>query len=156
MVSASRAATDTRHRIRQPNSRPRTVVVAGLGEGGRRLVAALALRPMPNVRILPVPPPSTAAPREMLERIAEGADDLARAFDGADMIFVVCEPGDDVGFAAPVARVARHRGLLVTGVVIGRTGDEANADLDALRRACDLIVISADDASLHGMLDALR
>ncbi len=155
MLSASQAATDTRHRIRQPNSRPRTVVVAGLGEGGRRLVETLASTRLPHVRVVAVPPRHAATPAQLLDRIAEGADDLAHAFDGADMIYIVCEPGDDVGYAAPIARIAHHRGLLLTGVVIGKAGDEADADLHALRRACDLIVVSSDDASLYGMLDAL-
>jgi hypothetical protein len=153
VISASQAATDTRHRIRHPNSQPRTVVVAGLGEGGRSRVAALESRP--QVRIVAVPPRSEAAPGQVLERIAERADDFARAFDGADMIIVVCEPGDDVGYAAPIARIALHRGLLLTGVVIGSTRDEADANFDALRQACDLIVVSSDEAALDGMLDAL-
>ena len=156
-MTETRTATDTRHRVPYPNSRPRRVALVALGHEGVRLAAALDRARLPHVDVIELPRVAPT-PDTLLSAIAERSGDLASAFKGADMIYLVCGPDDDVGFAAPIAQIAHHRGVLVTGVLIHREAAQSgmdHANLNALRRACDMLVIAADDDSLAAMLAAL-
>lgn len=158
-VTDTRTATDTRHRVPYPNSTPRRIALVGLGQEGVRLAAALDRTRLPHVDVIELPRIAwTPTPETLLGAIAEHCGDLASAFKGADMIYLVCGPDDDVGFAAPIAQIAHHRGVLVTGVLIQGEAAQSNvgdANLNALRRACDMLVIAADDDCLAAMLAAL-
>ncbi len=160
-LSESRvAAADTRHRVAYPNSKPRRIIVAGLGTGGRRIVEAVADAAMPHVDTLAVGAAPAASPNagDVLRTIAAGADELDRALAAADMVFVAVMPDDDASFAGAIAAVARHRGVLVTGVIIDPAAGRStlrHETLDEMRRACDMLVITADSDYLSGMLAAL-
>jgi hypothetical protein len=156
-VTDARTATDTRHRVPYPNSRPRRVALVGLGHEGARLAATLDRTRLPHVDVIELPR-IASTPDTLLGAIAERSGDLASAFKGADMIYLVCGPDDDVGFAAPIAQIAHYRGVLVTGVLIYREAAQpgvGDANLNALRRACDMLVIAADDDYLAALLAAL-
>lgn len=156
-LTDTRTPTDTCHRVPYPNSRPRHVALVALGHEGVRLAAALDRTRLPHVDVIELPR-IASTPDTLLSAIAERSGDLASAFDGADMIYLVCGPDDDVGFAAPIAQIAHHRGVLVTGVLIHGAAVQSSvgdANLNALRRACDMLVIAADDGCLAAMLAAL-
>jgi 3-hydroxyisobutyrate dehydrogenase-like beta-hydroxyacid dehydrogenase len=157
-ITDTRAATDTRHRVPYPNSRPRRVAVIGLGERGRAIAAGVSTANLAHVTVVPAPGGMAAdagSPGDMLRSIADGADGLARALQDADMIFVVVGAADDASYAPTLARLARHRNILLTGVIIDDPSGAPERDLDVMRRACDMLVITADADYLNGMLQAL-
>ncbi len=160
-LSESRvAAADTRHRVAYPNSKPRRIIVAGLGMGGRSIVETVSAAAMVHVETLVLRGAPAASPNadDVLRSIAAGADELDRALAGADMVFVALTPADDASFAGAIASVARHRGVLLTGVIVdAQAGGPAlrHDVLDEMRRACDMLVVTADADYLTGMLAAL-
>lgn len=159
-MTDTRAATDTRHRVPYPNAKPRLIKLVGLGEGGQQIARAVGAERLAHVAVVELPgrPGSESTPDAMVGTLAANADELARALEGADMIFVVVVPGDDVAFANAIARIARDRGTPVTGVIVENEGGGASADgrhSADLRRACDMLVIVTDGDYLTGMLAAL-
>jgi cell division protein FtsZ len=122
--------------------------------------------------------------RELTEGLGSGADpDLGRraaeeAYDqvkrslrGSDMVFVTAGEGGGTGSgAAPVvARIARELGALTVGIVTmpfkfegTRRGRQATDGVDALRAACDTVIVVPNERLLEvldretSMLDAFR
>ncbi len=101
----------------------------------------------------------------------EGYDALKRTLRGSDMVFVTAGEGGGTGSgAAPiVARVAREVGALTVGIVTMPFGFEgtrrrkqAEEGLQALREACDTLIVVPNDRLLEvldkgtSMLDAFR
>jgi cell division protein FtsZ len=101
----------------------------------------------------------------------EGYDALKRTLRGSDMVFVTAGEGGGTGSgAAPVvARVARELGALTVGIVTMPFGFEgtrrrkqADEGLQALREACDTLIVVPNDRLLEvldkgtSMLDAFR
>jgi cell division GTPase FtsZ len=165
-VTDHREATDTRHRVPYPNSRPRLVKLVGVGTQGGAIADAIGRQDMPHVKVVTTPPltAGAAVPRvdaaggELVRSLAAGADGLARALAGADMIFVVVGSDDDASYAVAIGRYGREHGVLVTGVIIDTESDRRRAgdrSLDEMRRACDMLVITSDADYLAGMLAAL-
>lgn len=157
MTAESRTASDTRHRVPYPNARPRRVAVVGLGARGRAIAADVAGAGLAHVQVVQAPGGASASgvdPQAMLQTIAGGADDFARSLADADMVFAVVGAGDDASHAATLARVAHHRNLLLTGVIIDDATTPARS-LEIMRGACDMLVITADTDYLIGMLSAL-
>ena len=157
MTADSRTATDTRHRVPYPNARPRRVALVGLGARGRAIAADVAAARLSHVQVIQAPGTASASggdPHAVLRSIAGGADDFARSLEDADMVFAVVGAGDDASYAATLARLAHRRNMLLTGVII----DDATTPergLEVMRRACDMLVITADTDYLIGMLGAL-
>ena len=119
-------------RIQAPNSRPRSIAMVGLGEGG----AAIA------------------------QRIKSNGDDLHRALQEADMIFVVACRGDDVGLTPVVARIARDRGVQVTAIYLVESSAQAAAPaedetLRVLRTGVHMLVVATDETYVAAMIAAL-
>ncbi len=122
--------------------------------------------------------------RELTQGLGSGADpDIGRraaeeAYDqikhvlrGSDMVFVTAGEGGGTGSgAAPVvARVARELGALAVGIVTlpfrfegSRRRSQAEEGIDALRQACDTVIVIPNDRLLEvldrstSMLDAFR
>ncbi len=101
----------------------------------------------------------------------EGYDQLKRALRGSDMVFVTAGEGGGTGSgAAPVvARIARELGALTVGIVTTpfkfegtRRMKQASVGVDALRQACDTVIVIPNDRLLEvldkstSMLDAFR
>ncbi len=101
----------------------------------------------------------------------DGYDQLKRALRGSDMVFVTAGEGGGTGSgAAPVvARVARELGALTVGIVTtpfkfegSRRMQQADAGVEALRAACDTVIVIPNDRLLEvldkstSMLDAFR
>jgi cell division protein FtsZ len=105
-------------------------------------------------------------------RAAEEAyDQIKRSLRGSDMVFVTAGEGGGTGSgAAPVvARIARELGALTVGIVTmpfkfegTRRGRQATDGVDALRAACDTVIVVPNERLLEvldrqtSMLDAFR
>jgi cell division protein FtsZ len=114
----------------------------------------------------------SGADPEIGRRAAEDAyDQIKRALRGSDMIFVTAGEGGGTGSgAAPiVARIARELGALTVGIVTmpfrfegTRRRKQADEGLQALRGACDTLIVVPNDRLLEvldrstSMLDAFR
>ena len=98
-------------------------------------------------------------------------DALKRALRGSDMVFVTAGEGGGTGSgAAPVvARISRELGALTVGIVTtpfkfegSRRAKQADAGVEALRGACDTVIVIPNDRLLEvldrstSMLDAFR
>jgi len=105
------------------------------------------------------------------EAAEESYDQIKRALRGSDMVFVAAGEGGGTGSgAAPVvARIARELGALAVGIVTTpfrfegtRRKAAAEAGVDALRGACDTVIVIPNDRLLEvlekntAMLDAFR
>ncbi len=101
----------------------------------------------------------------------EAYDQVKRTLRGSDMVFVAAGEGGGTGSgAAPViARIARELGALAVGIVTTpfrfegtRRRSAAEAGVDALRQACDTVIVIPNDRLLEvlekntAMLDAFR
>jgi cell division protein FtsZ len=114
----------------------------------------------------------SGADPEIGRRAAEdGYDAIKRTLRGSDMVFVTAGEGGGTGSgAAPiVARVARELGALTVGIVTmpfkfegTRRRKQADEGLQALREACDTLIVVPNDRLLEvldkgtSMLDAFR
>jgi len=114
----------------------------------------------------------SGADPEIGRRAAEdGYDAVKRALRGSDMVFVTAGEGGGTGSgAAPVvARIAREVGALTVGIVTmpfkfegTRRRKQADEGLQALREACDTLIVVPNDRLLEvldkstSMLDAFR
>ena len=114
----------------------------------------------------------SGADPEIGRRAAEDAyDAIKRALRGSDMVFVTAGEGGGTGSgAAPVvARVARELGALTVGIVTmpfafegTRRRKQADEGLQALREACDTLIVVPNDRLLEvldkgtSMLEAFR
>ena len=98
-------------------------------------------------------------------------DQIKHVLRGSDMVFVTAGEGGGTGSgAAPVvARVARELGALAVGIVTlpfrfegSRRRSQAEEGVDALREACDTVIVIPNDRLLEvldrstSMLDAFR
>ena len=157
-ISQSRAAAaDTRHRVQYPNSRPRAIKLIGLGEGGGRIADAIAERGLRHVQAIGTARNSEATSSEMLQTLVDQNGEIGRAIRAADMVFVVARDGDNVALARAVSQMAHEKGVLVTGILIQGSGATPSPDptLNALRGACDMLVIVSDGEYVGEMLGAL-
>ena len=114
----------------------------------------------------------SGADPEIGRRAADEAhDQIKRALRGSDMVFVAAGEGGGTGSgAAPVvASIARELGALAVGIVTTpfrfegtRRRAAADAGVDALRDACDTVIVIPNDRLLEvlekntAMLDAFR
>jgi cell division protein FtsZ len=114
----------------------------------------------------------SGADPEIGRRAAEDAyDAIKRSLRGSDMVFVTAGEGGGTGSgAAPVvARIAREVGALTVGIVTmpfkfegSRRRKQADDGLQALREACDTLIVVPNDRLLEvldrstSMLDAFR
>lgn len=162
LISESRAASNVRHRIQAPNSEPRSIKIIGLGAGGAEIVQRVSERGFRCVEAISLAPAATvahaASSAQVLDAIATGGNGLARALEGANMIFVLAKAGDDISFARVIRGIARGMGVLVTGIMLhSQSGGptETEPDLDVLRSASDMLVISSDESYVLEMLGAL-
>ena len=114
---------------------------------------------------------SGADPEVGRQSAEDSYDQLKRALRGSDMVFVTAGEGGGTGSgAAPVvARIARELGALTVGIVTtpfkfegSRRAKQADAGVEALRGACDTVIVIPNDRLLEvldratSMLDAFR
>ena len=114
---------------------------------------------------------SGAEPETGRRAAEEGYDHIRAALRGSDMVFVTAGEGGGTGTgAAPiVARIARELGALTVGIVTTpfkfegtRRRTAAEAGVEALRAACDTVIVIPNDRLLEvldrstSMIDAFR
>lgn len=145
-------------RIQAPNSRPRSIALVGLGEGGAAVASGLDREGIANLELKVFTSPSAPA-ADALAGIKSNGDGLHRALKDADMIFVVARAGDDVGLVPVVCRIARSRHVQVTAIyIVGEAAaghGEEDDNLRTLRADVHMLVIAADESYVAAMVAAL-
>lgn len=151
-----RAAFGLPGRIQAPNSRPRSIALVGLGEGGASIARALAGQGLPGVDVH-VLAKSAQGDVSAVAAVQAAGGDLQRALQGADMIFLVARHGDDVGLAPVVSSIAHGRNHSVTALYIvsaEKVGAE-DETLRTLRSAAEMLVVVSDESYVAAMVHAL-
>jgi len=140
-ISSARAATDTRHRIKEANSQPRRIKLIGLASGGAGIVQALNLDTL----------------REVQPIVDDGSAEVLQQLDGAEMIFVVACNGDDMARAPEIKQIARAANVMITGILVQNADgpDTAKTDLPILRAASDMLIVASDPSYVTDMLAQL-
>ncbi|HEX4332060.1 MAG TPA: hypothetical protein VH040_07975 [Usitatibacter sp.] len=143
-------------RIQEPNSRPRSIALVGLGGGGAAVARRVAGEHHPNLEVHVLA--KSAAGSEALAAIQAGGGDLQRDLSNADMIFMVACRGDDVGLAPVVSGIARARNHPVTALyLVPPEGPSASEDdtLRTLRASVEMLVVMSDESYVPAMVAAL-
>lgn len=144
-------------RIQAPNSKPRSIALVGLGDGGAAIARGLAGAGLANVDVHVLA--KSAAGDNTLAAIQAGGGDLQRALTTADMIFLVARRGDDVGLAPVVSGIAHSRNHPVTALYIvpphEAAGMAEDATLKTLRSGVEMLVVVSDESYVPAMVAAL-
>jgi cell division GTPase FtsZ len=143
-------------RIQTPNSRPRSIALVGLGEGGASIARAVAAERPAHLEVHVLA--KSDAGGNTLAAIQAGGGDLQRDLTTADMIFIVARRGDDVGLAPVVSGIAHSRNHPVTALYIVPGGDgsaDEEATLKTLRAAVEMLVVVSDESYVPAMIAAL-
>lgn len=143
-------------RIQAPNSRPRSIALVGLGEGGAAIARNVASQGLAQVEVHVLAKSATGG--DAVAAIKAGGGDLHRGLIGADMIFIVTCPGDDVGLATVVSSIAHSRNHPVTALyVVPHDADSSEEDetLRMLRSAVEMLVVVSDESYVPAMIVAL-
>jgi hypothetical protein len=144
-------------RIQAPNSKPRSIALVGLGEGGAAIARGIPreLHPEFQVHVLA----KSAAGGDAIAAIKAGGADLHRDLMAADMIFMVARRGDDVGLAPVVSGIAHGRNHTVTALYIvpadAPLSEAEDQTLKTLRSGVDMLVIVSDESYVPAMITAL-
>ena len=104
LTQGARPAFGLPGRIQDPNSKPRSIAVVGLGMGGARIARTLSSEGIAHLDVHVLA--KHAGGPDALAAIQAGGGDLQRDLTNADMIFLVACRGDDVGLAPVVSRPA--------------------------------------------------
>jgi len=144
-------------RIQAPNSRPRTIAVVGLGDGGADVARELARENPANVEVHVLA--KSAAGGDAIAAIKAGGGDLHRDLMSADMIFIVARKGDDASLAPVVGRIAHSRNHPVTALYIvpadAPSSDAEDETLRSLRTAAEMLVVVSDESYVPAMIATL-
>jgi cell division GTPase FtsZ len=156
-VKSDRPAFGLPGRIQAPNSKPRSIAVVGIGEGGAEAARRLGEDRLANVEVHVLS--KSSADGDAVAAIKAGGGDLHRDLMAADMIFIVARKGDDTSLAPVVGRIAHSRNHPVTALYIV-SGDEPLTDaedetLRSLRTAAEMLVVVSDESYLAAMISAL-
>jgi cell division GTPase FtsZ len=144
-------------RIQAPNSKPRSIALVGLGNGGAAIARELAGENLANLDVHVLA--KSAAGDNTVAAIQAGGGDLQRALTSADMIFMVACRGDDVGLAPVVSGIAHSRNHPVTALyimpsdaIVSAAEDET---LKTLRSSVEMLVVVSDQSYVPAMIAAL-
>ena len=144
-------------RIQAPNSKPRSIALVGLGEGGAGIARNLSrdIHPSLEVHVLA----KSASGGDAVAAIKAGGGDLHRDLMAADMIFIVARRGDDVGLAPVVSRIAHSRNHPVTALYIVPAdtplSEGEDETLKTLRADVEMLVVVSDESYVPAMIAAL-
>ncbi|HET6264144.1 MAG TPA: hypothetical protein VFD95_04760 [Usitatibacter sp.] len=142
-------------RIQQPNSKPRSIAVVGVGQGGADIARGLSTQELPLVGVHVLA--KSLAGGDALAAIQAAGGDLQRDLQSADMIFIVARPGDDVSLAPVVSSIAHSRKHSVTAlyVVPAEAVSRDDETLRTLRSAVEMLVVVSDESYVPAMIAAL-
>ena len=156
-AARSRPAFGLPGRIQTPNSKPRTIALVGLGEGGAAVARRIAGERPANLEVHVLS--KSAGGGDTLAAIQAGGGDLQRDLSNADMIFIVACRGDDVGLAPVVSTIAHNRKHPVTALYIVPSDAFASGGEDAtlktLRAVVEMLVVVTDESYVTAMIAAL-
>jgi cell division GTPase FtsZ len=154
---AERPAFGLPGRIQAPNSRPRSIALVGLGEGGAAIARDIAREGHGHLQVHVLA--KSAGGEGALAAIQAGGGDLQRDLTDADMIFIAACRGDDVGLVPVVSRIAHSRHHPVTALYIvpegAEAGDAEDATLRTLRSGVEMLVVVSDASYVPAMIAAL-
>ena len=157
LVERARPAFGLPGRIQAPNSKPRSIAVVGLGEGGAAIARRISAERQPNLEVHVLA--KSASGGDALAAIQAGGGDLQRDLACADMIFILACRGDDVGLAPVVSGIAHSRKHPVTALyIVPRDADGHGAEdetLKTLRGAVEMLVVVSDETYVTAMIAAL-
>lgn len=158
VTSGARPAFGLPGRIQDPNSRPRTIALVGLGHGGAAIARRVSAQDHAHLQVH-VLAKSSALGAEAVAAIQAGGGDLHRDLMAADMIFIVACRGDDVGLAPVVSSIAHSRSHSVTALYILPPAHVASAEEDetlrTLRQSVEMLVVVSDESYVPAMIAAL-
>ena len=143
-------------RIQAPNSKPRSIALVGLGDGGAAIARGIPrdLHPELEIHVL-----AKSASADAVAAIKAGGGDLHRDLMAADMIFIVARKGDDAGLAPVVGRIAHSRNHPVTALYIvpadAPLSEAEDETLKTLRSGVEMLVIVSDESYVPAMIAAL-
>lgn len=144
-------------RIQSPNSKPRSIALVGLGDGGAAIARGVAGAGLANLDVHVLA--KSAAGDNTVAAIQAGGGDLQRALTTADMIFLVARRGDDVGLAPVVSGIAHSRNHPVTALYIVPPQEASSmaedATLKTLRSGVEMLVVVSDESYVPAMIAAL-
>jgi cell division GTPase FtsZ len=144
-------------RIQTPNSKPRSIALVGLGEGGAAIARRLSAERQPNLEVHVLA--KSASGGDAIAAIQAGGGDLQRDLAAADMIFIVACRGDDVGLAPVVSGIAHGRKHPVTALyIVPPDADGHGAEdetLKTLRGGVEMLVVVSDETYVTAMIAAL-
>jgi len=157
-ASASQPAFGLPGRIQEPNSKPRTIALVGLGHGGATIARHVSGQDHANLQVH-VLAKSAALGTDAVAAIQAGGGDLQRDLACADMIFIVACRGDDVGLAPVVSGIAHGRKHPVTALYIVPADADGNGaedeTLKTLRSGVEMLVVVSDETYVTAMIAAL-
>ena len=157
IVERARPAFGLPGRIQTPNSKPRSIAVVGLGEGGAAIARRLSAERQPNLEVHVLA--KSASGGDTIAAIQAGGGDLQRDLASADMIFIVACRGDDVGLAPVVSGIAHSRKHPVTALyIVPPDADGHGAEdetLKTLRGGVEMLVVVSDETYVTAMIAAL-
>ena len=158
LASRPRPAFGLPGRIQAPNSKPRSIALIGLGDGGAAIARRVADERPANLEVH-VLAKSAGGGGDPLAAIQAGGGDLQRDLASADMIFIVACRGDDVGLVPVVSGIAHSRKHPVTALYLvppnAFRGGEEDETLKTLRGGVDMLVVVTDESYVAAMIAAL-
>jgi cell division GTPase FtsZ len=157
LLDRARPAFGLPGRIQAPNSRPRSIALVGLGEGGAAIARRISAERQPNLEVHVLA--KSASGGDALAAIQAGGGDLQRDLACADMIFIVACRGDDAGLAPVVSGIAHGRKHPVTALYIVPADADGNGaedeTLKTLRSGVEMLVVVSDETYVTAMIAAL-
>ncbi len=157
-IDRKRPAFGLPGRIQEPNSRPRSIALVGIGERGAAIARDLKDEDIAGLDVHVFARSASGA--DALAAIKAGGGDLQRDLTASDMIFIVACQGDDVGLAPVVAGIAHSRNHPVTALYIVPADADFVAEaedrtLKTLREGVEMLVIVSDESYVPAMIAAL-
>jgi hypothetical protein len=154
-ANAARPAFGLPGRIQAPNSKPRSIALVGLGDGGAAIARTVSAEGLAHLDVHVLA--QHARGGDAVAAIKAGGGDLQRDLTSADMIFIVACRGDDVGLAPVVSGIAHSRNHPVTALYIVPPESLAGDDetLKTLRASVEMLVVVSDESYVPAMIAAL-
>jgi hypothetical protein len=160
------SAAESRFRIGDPNSRPRTVKVVALDRPSEAVAERLAREPWNGASFLTASAFSAEARandrpsmRAWLSDLSGRTRHLLDEIDGTDLLVMIAYAGESVPAAAIIGEACSLQRVTTTALVLGSESvtDQALAQmLTQLRPWALMLVVASSEESIADMLHALR
>ena len=149
-------ARELRFRVQYPNSLPRASSVIALDHGAALVIEGIREAPWAGAHFLRLAlRQPDVSPNEVMLADPSGATIRAsEEIEGRDLVVMVATTAEAAKPAETIARLARSRGVMTAGVVVG--GARAEAVAREMRPSASVLVLASDEDYLGAMLTALR